>query len=302
MKKKKEKGKENHDKCLQCDVIPCVDFFRSTEKLEGGEIFVLEEIIKNRLHVPCEIGSLIRSLCKLSVPLTEAFSFPLFLQCIRDLKASAFLLMCGHYRSSMQILRPVIENMLAGFYFDAKYLLAKNKIETAEVQEAFNQFCDGKYKIPIEEWTELFPGKKRMKQLLDYDFLLTWMVKKGLVSNRSKDWLSKLIGLLNKYLHAYFPFTEVTKPYCPGCPASVKYDAEEYGKCVELFQNVTTILLEIVYSCVKTYFPQQLDSEEVQEALGIIKSLGDVEKEIKMTIIFSKELRDFISTLPSLTN
>ena len=302
MKKKKGKGKEKHDKCLQCNFIPCVDFYRSTEKLEGGEIYVLEEVIKNRLHVPCEIGSLIRSLCKLSIPLTESFSLPLFLQCIRDLKASAFLLMCGHYRSSMQILRPVIENMLAGIYFDAKYVLAKNETEATEIQKAFNQFWDGEYKIPIEEWAELFPGKRRKKEHLDFRFLLIWMVKKGLVPKRSKDRLNKLIGLLNKYLHAYFPFTEISKPYCPGCPASVKYDAEEYRRCVELFQDVTTILLETLYSTVKSYFPQQLDTKEVEEALGIIKSLGDVEKETKMTIIFSKELRDFISTLPSLTN
>lgn len=302
MKKKKGKGKERHDKCLQCDLIPCVDFYRSTEKLEGGEIYVLEGMIKDRLHVPCEIGSLIYSLCKLSNSLTEAFSFPLFSQCVRDMKASAFLLMCGHYRSSMQILRPVIENMLAGIYFDAKYVLAKNETEKAEIEKAFNQFWDGKYRIPIEEWAELFPGEKRRKRLLDSDFLLTWMVKKGIVPNKSKDHLNELIGLLNKYLHAYFPFTEVPKPSCPRCPASVKYDAEEYRKCVELFQDVTTILLKTVYSSVKSYFPQKLDSEEVGEALGVIKSLGDVEKEIKMTIIFSKELRDFISTLPSSTN
>jgi len=302
MKKKKGEGKEKHDKCLLCDLIPCVDFYRSTGKFEGGEIFVLEEVIKNRFHVPCETGSLIRSLCKLLIPLTESFSFPLFLQCIRDLKASAFLLLCSHYRSSMQILRPVIENMLAGIYFDTKYVLAKNETEREEIQKGFDEFWDGKYEIPIEEWAELFPSEKRRKRLLDSDFLLTWMVKKDLVQKRSKDWLNKLIGLLNKYLHTYFPLAEVSRPYCPGCPASVKYDAKEYRKCVKLFQDVTTILLEAVYSSVKSYFPQQLDSEEVQEALDIIKGLGEVEKDIKKTIVFSEELKDFISTLPSSMN
>jgi len=186
-------------------------------------------------------------------------------------------------------------------YFDAKYVQARNETERMGIQNAFNQFWDGKYTIHVEEWGEVFPNIKRRKQLLDSDFLLNWMVKKGIVPNKSKDWLTELIGLLNKYLHAYFPFTEVPKPYCPGCPASVKYDAEEFRKCVELFQDVTTILLETVYYWVKSYFPRQLESEEVQEALGIIKSLGDVEEEIEKAIIFSKELKDFISTLPSLT-
>lgn len=113
--------------CLKCDIIPCMNFYRPLNEAEGGEIFVFENTINHKLHVPCEIGSLIFALCKLTTPLDNFFGYDLFLQCIRDLKTSAFLLLCGHYRGAMQILRPVIENCLVGVYFDNKFLLTNDK-------------------------------------------------------------------------------------------------------------------------------------------------------------------------------
>lgn len=300
MKKRKGDDEKKHDKCLRCDLVPCVDFYLSTEKLEGGEIHVLEGIIKERLHVPCEIGNLIYSLCKLTTPFTEFLSYPLFLQCVRDLKASAFLLMCGHYRSSMQILRPVIENMLAGVYFDAKIILAKNEREKKETQEAYNRFCKGQYEIPDQEWSKLFHGEKRRKRYLDSDFLLTWMMKENIISGKSKNFVNKLTSMLNKYLHPHYPFTEMVKPDCPRCPASVRYDEDEYRRCVQFFQDVITILLETVYVYTNSYFPEKLGDEEIQDALGTIKSLEGLEKDIKVPLIYSKELREFISALPPL--
>ena len=302
MKKKKGKGKEKHDKCLQCDFIPCVDFYMSTEKLEGGEVYVLQGVVNKRLHVPCEVGSLIYSLCKLTTPFSDFFSYSLFIQCIRDLKASAFLLMCGRYRSSVQILRPVLENMLAGVYFDAKAALARSKKEREEAQRAFNQFCEGMYEIPEKEWSKVFVREKRRKRYLDSNFILMWMESKNIITSRSKDFLNKLVGLLNKYLHPHYPFTEIAKPNCPECPACVKYDEEEYKRCVQFFQDVTVILLETVYAYINSYFPEKLNDEEIKDALGTLKSLEDLERNINMVLIYSKELRKFITILPTLVN
>lgn len=298
---KKAIQKNKHEvsvrKCLRCSVVPCVDFYSSGRKLEGGELYILRMMIKKNLHTPCEVGGLIYSLCKLSEPLTKLLAFPLFIQCIRDLKASAFLLLCGHYRSSMQILRPVIENYLAGVYFDNKLVSAQSEEERKSIQEDLERFCDGKYEIPEEEYLEIYPKQKKRKKLLDHNFLLRWMTNKKLVSGKTKDKLEKRIGLLNRYLHPYFPFTEIAKPSCPECPALVNYDEEEYRHCVELFQDVMTDLLSLIYTYVRSYFPDKLQSEEVKEAVTWLQEIEEVEKDIGMPIIYSKELRNFIKTL-----
>lgn len=293
-------GKAKHEKCLECDFTPCVNFYRSTRKLEGGEIRVFEEMVKTKLHLPCEVGGLIYSLCKLSIPLGIFFSYPLYLQCIRDLKASAFLLLCGHYRASMQILRPVVENYLTGIYFDSKFILAQDESERNKTEEDYKKFLDGMYEIPEGEWQKIRRLEERRKKRLDYDFLLRWMVDRKLITGRGEDKLRKRIGLLNKYVHPHFQYTEIAKPYCPGCPAFVCYNEEEYRQCIQLFQDVVTDLLRAFYAYVDTFSPEKLRGKEIDEALGYLKVLEVTEKDVGKQIIFSKELRKFISTLPPL--
>lgn len=302
MKTKNVKSKEEHEvsvkECLRCSEVPCVDFHYSRGKLEGGELYVLMGMIEAKLHMPCEVGYLIYSICKLSDPLTKLLSYPLFIQCIRDLRTSAFLLLCSHYRSSMQILRPVIENYLTGLYFDGRFILAQNEKEKQEVKRDFENFRVGKYEIPEKEWYELYPHTKRRKRLLDQDFLLKWILSKKMITRRGKDKISKLIGLLNRYIHPHFPFAETAKASCPDCPACVNYDEEEYKQCIELFQEVMTDLWSLLHTFIKTFFPEKLHSEEVKEAVEGLKAIGGIEEEIKMPVVHSKELKELISTLP----
>jgi len=302
MKTKNVDSKEEHKvsvkECLRCSEVPCVNFYNSRGKLVGGELYVLEKMIKAGLHTPCEVGYLIYSICQLSDPLTRLLSYPLFIQCIRDLRTSAFLLLCSHYRSSMQILRPVIENYLTGLYFNVKLIQAQNEEEEQEVTRDFEKFRNGKYEIPKKEWYEVCPHTKRRKRLLDQDFLLKWILSKKMITRRRKEKVSKLIGLLNKYLHPHFPFAETAKPSCPDCPACVNYDEKEYKQCVEVFQEVMTDLWVLLHTFIEMFFPEKLQSQEVKGAVEWLKTIEDTEKEIETPIIYSKELKELISTLP----
>ena len=143
-------------KCLECEHIPCIDFYRKLDKFEGGELYVLESTIKNKAHVPCECGALIYSLCQLLVPISDALSFELFNQCIRDLKAVSFLILTGHYRAAMQIMRPIIENFLTGLYWDVKFLDSDTKTEKIIIKEheKFREY--DRYVVLEEDWNEAF--------------------------------------------------------------------------------------------------------------------------------------------------
>ncbi len=71
-------------------------------------------------------------------------------QCIHDLKASAFLALTAHYRGAIQLLRPVIGNILVGLYFEERLGRA---ISEEEVDQAdFDKWADDKYRVSEEEW------------------------------------------------------------------------------------------------------------------------------------------------------
>lgn len=123
------------------------------------------------------------------------------------------------------------------------------------------------------------------------------MSKNGLISGKDNKKLQEKIGLLNKYLHPHFKFTEVGRLTCPACPSSVKFDEKEYKYCVELFQDIATFLLITIYTHIEDFFPEKLDEEEIKEALSHL-NFYELEKIIEKKIIFSKELEDFISSLP----
>lgn len=304
MKKEHLKQKRQHRDCLKCDKIPCINFYRQANKLEGGEIYFLEETIKEKLITPCLSGCLIYPMCQLIVPLYEGkiSTYLLYHQCIRDLRASAFLLLTGHYRSSMQILRPVLENWFTGVYFDTKYhhSLNENEKERERVVEEYNDFLAGNFKITEKEWEETFGSTKGKSKWLGQRFLLRFMLKENLISREDNAQLKKKVKVLNKYLHPDFKSTDVGRPSCPSCPSSVKFDEKEYKDCAELFQYITTFFLETIYEYIKNFFPKNLNDEKIKDALLYLKILPDLEKIIDRKIIFSKKLKDFISLLPEL--
>lgn len=293
-----EKKKLEHE-CLECEHIPCVNFYRkSSTPFMGGEIYVLRSLSEKKKRFPCEIGSLIYTLCQLSSPLSDFPSNKMFEQCIRDMKASAYLLLSCHYRSSIQLLRPVVENYVAVLYWDAKFFLAgSDERELKDVEKAYSNFLKDKYEIPIAEWNEAFPkDTRRAKKKLDVDYCLSWMVKKQTINGRFKNEITELVRELNKYLHPRgLRFTEAEKPDCPDCASFVRYQEDEHQKCVGFFQDVASLLISILYTYISVYFPDKIDSEEIGEIMGFPMVLRNLEKKFHTQLIFSEKLRSFLS-------
>lgn len=290
--------KKPEHKCLECEHVPCIDFYqKSTQPFVGGEIYVIRSLIEDKKCFPCEIGSLIYSLCKLSLPISDFPSSTMFAQCIRDLKASAYLLLSCHYRSSIQLLRPVVENYIAGLFWDVKFAVAgQDGKKLEEVRQSYLGFLEDTYEIPISEWYEVFPrDDRRPKKKLDVDFCLSFMVKKGAANNWFKNEITELVGKLNRYLHPRgLKFTEMEKPDCPNCPSFVRYQEDEHKQYIGFFQDVVFLLMSVFYAYISACFPEKIDSEEVSDAIGFSKVLEYLEKEFNTQLIFSEKLRTFL--------
>lgn len=288
---------KHEHKCLECEYVPCVNFFRKSDNdLEGGESYMFKALIEQKISFPCNVGSLIYTLCKLWSYLGDFPSCTLSLQCIRDLRASAYLLLSCHYRSSIQLLRPIVENCVTGLYWDAKVGLA-SKDEEELVNQQFSDFLEDKYKIPFSEWRWVFPNEDepKFKKKLDYDYCLSWMVRtdRTMIDGEARNMISNLVGELNKYLHSSgLTHMEIGKKGFPPCSSWVRYQKEEYEHCTELFQDVAALLMEVFYGNIEA---EKLQSKEILEAIGYTKSLEYLEKDLDTKLVFSEQLRNFLS-------
>ena len=288
-----------HDRCMRCGDIPCINFYRWTRKGAGGEVNVFKKMIEKGEHVPCEIGQLIYFLCIFLQRFEDRLlSSSLFVQCIRDLKACVFLLLFGHYRGSIQLLRPVMENMLTAIYFDNKLLRAKDEEERVRILEDYERFCNGKYEIPEQEWRAIYPQEKKRRKLLEQDFLLGWLMHTKKINGRDKARMQRKVGLLNKYLHPHPEYTEISKSHSPNCPALVAYNENEYEQCALILQDVIADFLWLFRDHVEASYPRRWQYKRTQTALENLKSMEIYEKEIGKKIIFSTHLRNFIISLP----
>lgn len=279
----REKGL--HKDCLKCGFIPCVNFYR---EFEGGMGEILSLETRNQLYPPCHSGVLLYVICQLLSKLdSELPSYALLLQCIRDLKASSFLLLSGHYRTSLMILRTVVEMCLAGLYFDYKYYAAASKEEVAKVVEQINMFYEEKYTVPPEELKEVSLPEHREK--LDYYFLLRWLKKKKVITGETMNELQEFIRELNNYIHVRR--LEVLTPNCPACPALVRPSKEEYERAIEYVQYVGAALIDSILARLEVLSPGKTRSEEVIKILKDLMMLRHLEKELKMRFVFSKNLQ-----------
>ena len=292
-------SREKHE-CMRCDLLPCMNLYREIDKAEGGEIYLYESTVKNRVHLPCEFGVMIHCLCKLSVPISDALSFEMYNQCIRDLKAISFLVLTGHYRNAMQLMRPVVESFLTGLYWDVKVIQADSDAETQRmVRTEYERFTEqDRYLVPEEDKNEAFGSdEQRRKRYLDQDFLTKWLLTKQVIDGKDKAKLQDMIGALNRFLHPTYKTTDISRPECTSCPSCVAFDETEYRKCVETFQDVTTLLLTTFREYIVTFLHEELENPDVKEALGNIQALDKLENEIGRQLIFSKDLKEFINSL-----
>ncbi len=287
-------------KCLECELVPCINLYRKLDKGGGGELHILESTIKNKVHVPCEYGALIHSLCQLLSLISDTLSFELFNQCIRDLKAASFLILTGHYRSALQLMRPIIENWLTGLYWDVKFSHSNARTKKRIIKEYEKFRKQDRYIVLEKDWNEVFGAEDMAKKRhFDQEFLLRWLLKKGVIDGKFKSNLQDKIRVLNRFLHPIFKETDISKPKCTACPSTVAFDEKDHKRSVEMFQDITTLLLNTFYEYMVTFPPDELQNQDVTEALGMVLNLHEIEKDIGRQLIFSKELRDFIWRIES---
>jgi len=295
MKTNQQKSQKDHD-CTKCKLIHCINLYgKGTEEMEGGEIYVLDYCLKNNEYTLCEGGGLLDALCQLLKEFKDFTFYELFYQCIRDLKASLFLLISGHYRGAIQLLRPVVENWLAGVYWDSKLA------EFTENNEEYEKFrTEEKYEVSEKEWNEVFGNEKKStkKRHLDQEFLSSWMMKREIIDGEYKQEINTMCGKLNKYLHPNFSTMDIKKAGREGYPAWVKYNKKEYEKCMGLFQDTATLLLNTLLQYLTIFPSPKMDDEEfLKEVLGPVIALKDIEKDSGRAVIHSKKLQQFIEDI-----
>ena len=284
----KIENRQREHNCLECPLVPCINLRRVAEE-GAGELYVLESL--RGQYPPCHSGILIYVICRLHSLLPQLPSFWLILQSIRDLRTSTFLLITGHYRASLIILRSVLEVFLAGLYFDYKYFTATSDEEKEMIINQIEQFYEEKYEVPKEELREV--GFRFERKRLDYHFLLEWLFKKNVITGGLKNAINKIIGEVNDYIHV--KKLEVVKVSCPRCPSLVKPDVDEYRNAVRLFQDTASILIEILLAHIKQFAPDRLEIKETHEVLGYLVTLKELEKELKVKLVFSGRLMNLIS-------
>ena len=69
-------------------------------------------------------------------------------QCLRDLKASVFLALCGHYRQAAIISRAALELLVLGAYFQRKRELALFKGRNNKLEKEWEEWLKGSKSRP----------------------------------------------------------------------------------------------------------------------------------------------------------
>ena len=236
------------DKCLRCEMIPCINLYR-VENDYYGEIKAVE-LYSKAGYTPCIAGLSIFVSCKLLDKLLEKVDLPtdkIYLQAIRDMRTSVFLLLTGHYRSSMAILRSCLEEVLIGMYFDSKFLEAETDEAKEKVMMQLKLFYEGKYNVPKSEAKQI--GWRGQIKHLTFRYIIKWLSseKRGIrLSEKAIPKLNNLNRDLNGYVHA--KILETTKSDCPFCSTLVKIDPKEFRKCVKYLQKTFAILLQLFVS------------------------------------------------------
>lgn len=292
-----------HDKCLSCENIPCADLHLRKNEFDGGELHVLKESIEKGKITPCQPIAPLYSCCLLcqaarkTLNVEEELVPPLLLltwQCLYDLKTSAFLALTAHYRGSIQLLRPVIENILTGLYFEERLLRSTIEDEVEQTWADFDKWGNDQYKISEIEWEKVMSNsEEERKRRLGYGFLIQWLNKEGILRRHGISMFDRIQGQLNKYLHPYFEKMDIGTEKCSKCPATTRYDENRYYEWLELFQNIIAFVIEIIF----VYYPSIEKTEEADEAMDHLKDLELFERDLKIPMIKSRDFSDLIKAL-----
>lgn len=134
------------NKCLSCELSNFGNLHYQKAELEGGELYVLRESIKQKKLLPCQLTYPLDPTFDIwkevyislkndghieelddnvivDIPPMVYFTWQIFF----DMKASLFLALTAHYRSAIQLLRSSLENIIVSRYFRERLRLASGE-------------------------------------------------------------------------------------------------------------------------------------------------------------------------------
>ena len=180
---------------------------------------------------------------------------------VRDMKASFYLAMSGHYRQAILILRCVFENFLYGLYFEAEhYRFSRSDEDRKVVKKDFKSWASGGF-------------TKKVSDLLDS------IERAGNINKiEKKDWLT-LYSNLSKFVHTilHTPTGKKIKHgdiEIPDCYAMVEYNKEDLIEWSNFYQRVMFLILHRLL--VSYLFIKRLDAGKIalRDIKACFKSMG----------------------------
>jgi hypothetical protein len=149
---------------------------------------------------------------------------------VRDMKASFYLAMSGHYRQALMIQRSVLENFLYGLYFYAEtHYFSKDDEDRKQVTKRFRSWIDGGFRKSDE-------------------YLLEIIEKGGLISREENESWGKLFSNLSQFVHTINKTpTGMSIKYknfeIKSCYAQVEFDKNKLIEWSEFFQKIIFLIL-----------------------------------------------------------
>ncbi len=243
------------DSCAYCGVTNCIDLFRhrkEDDELVGGELYVYKRLSHSVVvsegltrHV-CSNGKLLQCACFIVgsayTACPNGYLTNICIEIVRDMKASFYLAMSGHYRQAILIQRCVFENFLYGLYFHTEdYFFSKSEDERNQVLKTFMSWMDGGFRKSD-------------------DYLLEMIQRGRLITDEEKREWRKLFGQLSQFVHTivHTPTGKTIKygnVEVRGCGAVVEFSKDGLIEWSEYYQRVLFLVLHkllIIYPFVKS--------------------------------------------------
>ena len=256
------------DCCACCPETTCINLFihdkKDSESI-GGELYLYKRLnhswIKNEnleKHV-CANGRLLDCACSIVEAAHEQqkedYLTKICIEILRDMKASLYLALSGHYRQAILIQRCVFENFLYGLYFHAElYSFSKNDDDKTQVHGNFMSWINGG-----------FPKS---------DAYLRDIIERGGIIGKAenKEW-GTLFNQLSKFVHTirHTPTGEsITcgKAEPCGCEAVLEFDKNNLIEWSEYYQKLFFLIL---YELLILY-PSIKKDKDVKQALQDIRT------------------------------
>ncbi|WP_348303446.1 hypothetical protein [Methanothrix sp.] len=276
------------DKCLSCNLSRFGNLRLKKDDLMGGELFVLEQSIDQKRIFPCQLVCPLDAGFRLLLEVYNSLDMDtphegldssyirvmppmLFFayQSFFDLKASVFLALAAHYRSAIQLLRPVLENIVLSKYFQEKLRRADK-----EWEKEYENFLT---------WSKQEDHHEGFNNSLLY-------LESIKINPEEKMRINELWVKLNKYEHPY-----MFKWDKGATPEIVCYNEFSFNEWLNFYQNIISYLIELI--CY--YFPEEIRTQYGRDALIELKGMESSEIDCEMKFIISEYLRNFLSKISS---